>query len=82
VVISGGAMKSFSIFLMGISLVAVSCERHEFEGPDGTKQLHEHHSAAGGEHQEHGTKHQEHGTKHEEHAEVEHSEHPEKKAEH
>ncbi len=39
-------MKSFSILLLAASLLAVSCERHDFEGPDGTKQLNEHHGAA------------------------------------
>ncbi|MEI6819723.1 MAG: hypothetical protein WCL19_08995 [Verrucomicrobiota bacterium] len=47
---------------MAVSLGAVSCERHEFEGPNGTKQLHghgpasaEHGEAAGhGEKAEHG----------------------------
>jgi hypothetical protein len=38
-------MKSFSILLVAVSLFAVSCERHDFEGPDGTKQLNEHHGA-------------------------------------
>jgi hypothetical protein len=40
-------MKSFSILLVTVSLLAVSCERHEFEGPQGTKQLNENHAAAG-----------------------------------
>ena len=39
-------MKSFSILLVTVSLFAVSCERHEFEGPQGTKQLNENHAAA------------------------------------
>ena len=43
-------MKSFSILLLAVSLLGVSCERHEFDGPNGTKQLHEHH-AAGGAHE-------------------------------
>jgi hypothetical protein len=43
-------MKSFSILLVTISLFAVSCERHEFEGPQGTKQLNENHAAAHDEH--------------------------------
>ena len=38
-------MKSFSILLVAVSLLGVSCERHEFDGPNGTKQLHEHHAA-------------------------------------
>lgn len=44
-------MKFFSLLLVAVSLFGVSCERHDFDGPDGTKQLHEHHSA-GGEHAE------------------------------
>jgi hypothetical protein len=44
-------MKSFSILLLAVSLLGVSCERHEFDGPNGTKQLHQHH-AAGATHEE------------------------------
>jgi len=34
------AMKVFSMLLVAVSLLlGVSCERHEFEGPNGTKQL-------------------------------------------
>ena len=44
-------MKSFSILLVTVSLFAVSCERHEFEGPQGTKQLNENHAAAPDEHE-------------------------------
>jgi len=36
-------MKVFSLLVVAVSLFGISCERHEFEGPDGTKQLHEHH---------------------------------------
>jgi len=44
-------MKLFSLLLVAVAVLGVSCERHEFEGPDGTKQLHEHHSGhADGEH--------------------------------
>ncbi|MGL4401178.1 MAG: hypothetical protein ACRCXD_15005 [Luteolibacter sp.] len=39
-------MKFFPFLLMAVSLVAVSCERHDFEGPDGTKQLNQPHGAA------------------------------------
>jgi hypothetical protein len=46
-------MKSFSILLVTVSLFAVSCERHEFEGPQGTKQLNEPHHTAAGAHDEH-----------------------------
>jgi hypothetical protein len=40
-------MKLFSLMLAAGSLVAVSCERHEFEGPNGTKQLNENHAKHG-----------------------------------
>ncbi|MGA0845501.1 MAG: hypothetical protein ACO3RV_03100 [Luteolibacter sp.] len=36
-------MKLILPLLTFIALFAVSCERHEFDGPNGTKQLHEHH---------------------------------------
>jgi hypothetical protein len=39
-------MKFFSILLLAVSAFAVSCERHEFEGPKGTRQLNEPHGAA------------------------------------
>jgi hypothetical protein len=35
-------MKLLSMLLVLVSGFAVSCERHEFEGPDGTKQIHTH----------------------------------------
>jgi len=59
-------MKLFSLLLVTVSLLGVSCERHEFEGPDGTKQLHEHHSghAAGGDHAEAGDNGHAHGDDH------------------
>lgn len=60
-------MKFFPFLLVAVSLVAVSCERHDFEGPDGTKQLNQPHGAAA-----HGA----HGDS------EDHSEHPEKKAAH
>jgi len=44
-------MKLFSLFFAAVSLFAVSCERHEFDGPNGTKQLHEHHAAEGEHHE-------------------------------
>jgi hypothetical protein len=58
-------MKSFSVLLVAVSLFAVSCERHEFEGPDGTKQLHQHHgkSSGHGEDKAHATKHADHAEK-------------------
>jgi hypothetical protein len=40
-------MKLFSILLVVVCGFAVSCERHDFEGPNGTKQLNEHHAAGG-----------------------------------
>jgi hypothetical protein len=40
-------MKLFSLMLAAGSLLAVSCERHEFEGPQGTKQLNESHAKHG-----------------------------------
>ena len=35
-------MKRFSLLLAALAFFTASCERHEFEGPNGTKQLHEH----------------------------------------
>ena len=35
-------MKLVLLMLVVVAVAGVSCERHEFEGPDGTKQLHEH----------------------------------------
>jgi len=35
-------MKLFSLMLFAFAVVSVSCERHEFEGEHGTKQLHQH----------------------------------------
>jgi hypothetical protein len=43
-------MKLFSLLLVAVALAGVSCERHEFEGPDGTKQLHEPHGTADAAH--------------------------------
>lgn len=40
-------MKLFSLLVVAVAICGVSCERHEFEGPNGTKQLHEHHSSHG-----------------------------------
>lgn len=39
-------MKSLSLLLVAASIFAVSCERHDFDGPDGTKHLQDHHGAA------------------------------------
>jgi hypothetical protein len=46
-------MKLFSLLLVAVALSGVSCERHEFEGPDGTKQLHEQHPASHGAQADH-----------------------------
>lgn len=43
----GRAMKAFCLLLLVVSGFSVSCERHEFDGPDGTRQLHEPHGAHG-----------------------------------
>lgn len=43
-------MKLFFLMLTAGSLFIVSCERHEFEGPDGTKQLNESHASHGEAH--------------------------------
>jgi hypothetical protein len=49
-------MKPLSLLLLAVSLLGVSCERHEFDGPNGTKQLHEHHGH-GDDHHEDGDTH-------------------------
>ena len=46
-------MKLFSLLIVAVAFSGVSCERHEFEGPDGTKQLHEHHDSSHAEHTDH-----------------------------
>jgi hypothetical protein len=38
-------MKRFFLLVVAVAVSGVSCERHEFEGPGGTKQLHEHHGS-------------------------------------
>jgi hypothetical protein len=45
-------MKFFFSLLLAVSACAVSCERHDFEGPKGTKQLNEAHGSAAS-HDEH-----------------------------
>ena len=40
--LQNAAMKRFSLLLAALAFFTASCERHEFEGPNGTKQLHEH----------------------------------------
>jgi hypothetical protein len=55
-------MKFLSILIMAVAVCAISCERHEFEGPDGTRQLHEKHGAHAADHDEH-PESSEHGEK-------------------
>jgi hypothetical protein len=45
-------MKLFSLLLVAVALMGVSCERHEFDGPNGTKQLHKPHGGKADKHQE------------------------------
>jgi hypothetical protein len=35
-------MKRIPLLLITLAVLATSCERHEFEGENGTKQLHTH----------------------------------------
>ncbi len=46
----GRVMKFFLMTLGVAGGLFISCERQEFEGPNGTKQLHEPHGAAGAGH--------------------------------
>ncbi|WP_411827822.1 hypothetical protein [Luteolibacter sp. AS25] len=59
-------MKTFALLLPFACIAMTACERHEFEGPNGTKQLHEHHGAHD-EHAENGDPHDEHEKGHDEH---------------
>ena len=61
-------MKLFSMLIVAVSVFAVSCEKHQFDGPNGTKQLNVEH----GDGAEHG----------DQTGAAEHSEHPEPQAEH
>jgi hypothetical protein len=45
-------MKLFPLMVVAVALSGISCERQEFEGKDGTKQLHEHHSGDAHGHEE------------------------------
>lgn len=36
-------MKLFSLLILLVAMLGISCERHEFDGPNGTKQLNEKH---------------------------------------
>lgn len=40
-------MKVLCSFVIAVSVFGVSCERHEFEGPEGSRRLHEHGSGHG-----------------------------------
>jgi hypothetical protein len=46
-------MKFLPMLLAAASLFAVSCERHEFEGEHGTKQLHSGHGSHSGDQDKH-----------------------------
>ena len=37
-----GAMKRFALLSVLVAFGLGACERHEFDGPDGTKRLHSH----------------------------------------
>ncbi len=44
-------MKRLALLTLMIAFGLGACERHEFNGPNGTRQLHEHHDThAEGEH--------------------------------
>jgi hypothetical protein len=38
-------MKLFFLLVPIVALFGISCERHEFDGEDGTKRLHKHHGS-------------------------------------
>ena len=42
--LSSNPMKLFTLLLVAVAMSGVSCERHEFDGPNGTKQLNPSHS--------------------------------------
>ena len=41
-------MKIFCLLLVVVAVSGVSCERHSFDGPDGTRHLHERTASNGG----------------------------------
>ncbi len=43
-------MKPFFLMIVAVAFASVSCERHEFEGENGTKQLHHGHGDHHGDH--------------------------------
>jgi hypothetical protein len=48
-------MKLLCVLVVAVAMAGISCERHSFEGPNGTKQLHEH-AAVHGEAADHAEK--------------------------
>lgn len=46
-------MKRLSLLPILFVFALGACERHEFEGPEGTKRLHEHHGAHEDKHEGH-----------------------------
>lgn len=44
-------MKRLALLPILFVFTLGACERHEFEGPEGTKRLHEHHGSHGEEHE-------------------------------
>lgn len=47
-------MKPFALLSLFFVFSLGACERHEFEGPEGTKRLHEHHGSHDDGHEEEG----------------------------
>ena len=46
-------MKRFALLSVLVAFGLGACERHEFDGPEGTKRLHGHGDAHGDAHPEH-----------------------------
>lgn len=42
-------MKHLSLLILAVAISGISCERHEFDGPNGTKQLNESHDKHAGQ---------------------------------
>lgn len=49
-------MKRLALLPILFVFTLGACERHDFEGPEGTKRLHEHHGSHGEEHEGHDEK--------------------------
>ncbi len=47
-------MKIFSLIAAAAALILSACDRHEWDGEDGTKKLYEHHDESHEEHGAHG----------------------------